>query len=121
VDLLRRDSPGLFARSTTHGHKRSPYVIHTFCSCVWRNVRKAADQVQLSPQSTTAILRVAACTPVMVLLNGVQSLIDEHAHQHQQQHARTGAEDPDRLREPVDFHQQFSLLLLHVRVRIVEI
>src|SRR5438270_13710730 len=55
------------------------------------------------------------------LLHGVQSLIDEHAGQHQQEHSRTGAEHPDRDGEPVDFHEQFGLLFSHVRARVVEI
>src|SRR6266446_8075236 len=55
------------------------------------------------------------------LLYGVQSLIDKHAGQHQQEHTEAGAENPHRNSEPVDFHEQFGLLFSHMRARVVEI
>ena len=55
------------------------------------------------------------------LLDGAQSLINEHADEHEKQHAGARAEDPHGLREPVHFHQQLGLLLLHVGVGVVEI
>jgi hypothetical protein len=55
------------------------------------------------------------------LLYGVESLIDEHAGEHQQEHAESGAENPDRDGQPVHLRDQLRLLLLHVRARVVEI
>ena len=49
-----------------------------------------------------------------LLLDGVQTLVDEHAGQNQQQHAGAGAKYAHQRSQPVYLHQQLGLFLLHV-------
>jgi iron-sulfur cluster assembly accessory protein len=53
-------------------------------------------------------------------MNFAQFLGDPQAQQYEEKYARPAAEDPDRNSEPVDFYQELSLLLLHVRIRVIE-
>ncbi len=56
----------------------------------------------------------------MMLLEVVQLLIDQHRHEHQQKYPRPDAEHAHGDGKPVDLGQQFRLLLVHVRTRVIQ-
>jgi hypothetical protein len=54
------------------------------------------------------------------LLNFAQLLRDPHTQQYEDKNSGSHTENPDRNPQPIDFYQQFRLLLLHVRIRVVQ-
>src|ERR1017187_600923 len=61
-----------------------------------------------------------ASPPLSTLLYFVQLLVDQHRHEHQQKYPRPDAKRPHRDGKPVDLGQQFRLLLVHVRTRVIQ-
>jgi hypothetical protein len=54
------------------------------------------------------------------LLNFAELLKDPHAHHDKEKQTRPSAENPHWHPQPIDFFQQFRLLVMHVRTCIVQ-